>query len=200
MFTINKKSAVFALSLLASVGAHAGSISGWGFKIGSVDATINLKGVPNPTTKPTVAMVNATLDQIGFLCLNPSNYNVAPGQAAQRTVTGSSAVGIGNLTDNGQATVKLSFEVPGPFTCVNPNWTYIPHSEAAQSLTVSISWYSCTGDPKTDTEPCYDGNTLTISPKPISSVQGVCSINPVLRNSDGTVVPGQPYSCTQTSP
>lgn len=187
------------ISLIAvfSSNAYALSIAGWGFSIGSVVASIDLKGVPNPTTQPTVAVVDATLDQIEFLCLNPSNYNVAPGSAGQRTVSGNSQVAPENIVGKGQAHVEITFEITGPFTCVNPNWTYLEDSVAAKQITTTISYYYCSG---VDSDPCYDGNTLTITDKKAGTVEGVCTINPVLRNSDGTVVKGQPYTCMQTSP
>lgn len=183
-----------------STNAYALSIAGYGFKIGSVVAMLDLKGVPNPTTQPTVAVVDATLDQIEYLCRNPSDFNVAPGQAGQRTVFGSSQVAPENIVDKGKAHVEITFEIPGPFTCVNPNWTYIEDSAAAKQITARISYYFCSGDPKTDSDPCYDGNTLTITDKKAGTVEAVCTINPVLRNSDGTVVKDQPYTCMQTSP
>lgn len=177
--------------------AYALSIAGWGFKIGSVVALIDLRGVPNPTTQPTVAVVDATLDQIEFLCLNPSDYVVAPGSAGQRTVSGISQVTPENIVGKGQAHVEITFEIEGPFTCVNPNWTYLVDSAAAKQITTTISYYYCSG---TDSDPCYDGNTLTITDRKAGTVEGVCTLNPVLRNSDGTVVKDQPYTCMQTSP
>jgi hypothetical protein len=191
------KVAAAALGLLLVTVVQAGGIGGWGFRIGSVDAHVDLSGVGNPSKKPSITVVDAKLEEISFLCVNPTDKNVAPGSAAERTVSGSDVIDAGNLVGKGQATVDLSFDVPGPFTCVNPNWTYIPHSEVAELLTVSIKWFACTG---VDTDPCYDGNELTIAPQPIDSVSGICSVHPVLRNPDGSVVSGQPYDCTQTSP
>lgn len=196
---IKIRSTMILILALASSSVFAWSIAGYNFKIGSVIATIDLKGVPNPVTKPTVATVDASLDQIEFLCVNPNNYNVAPGQAGQRTVSGNHAITSGDIVDKGKATVELSFDVTGPFTCVNPNWTYIEDSAAAKQLTVSISYYACSGDPKVDADPCYDGNDLTIETKKAAIVEAICAINPVLRNSDHTVVKGQEYSCTTTS-
>jgi len=199
MLRVISKGAAAVLGMLLVTTAHAG-ISGWAIKIGSVDVHVDLKGVGNPSTKPSITVVDATLEEIGFLCVNPADHNVAPGSAAQRTVTGSDVMDTGNLVGKGKATVDLKFEVPGPFTCVNPNWTYIPHSEAAQLITISIKWYACTGDVKTDSDPCYDGNTLTIEAAPSDSVSGMCSVYPVLRNPDGSVVAGQVYDCVETSP
>lgn len=200
MLRIITKGAAAVLSMLFVTTANAGSISGWGIRIGSVDVHVDLKGVGNPSTKPSITVVDATLEEIGFLCVNPTNHNVAPGSAAQRTLAGSDAMDAGNLVGKGQATVDLKFEVPGPFTCVNPNWTYVPNSVAAELITITIKWYACMGDVRTDSDPCYDGNTLTVASEPSDSVAGMCSIHPVLRNPDGSVVPGQVYDCVETSP
>lgn len=193
------KIAAAAAAIVMSQSAMAG-ISGWALKIGSIDVHVDLTGVGNPSTKPTITVVDAALDQIEYLCLNPSDFNVAPGGAGQRQVSGSDVIDAGNLLGKGKAVVDLSFEVPGPFTCVNPNWTYLPDSEVAKLVTVTIKWFACTGDVRTDTDPCYEGNTLTIEAAPKDQVTGVCTVSPVLRNADGTVVSGQVYSCVQTSP
>lgn len=197
---MNKKllsSFIFLMACFSS-SAFAYYIAGWGCYTGSVVTTIDLKNVPNPSTKPTIAAVDATLDQIEFLCVNPNDHSVAPGQAGQRTASTNQALTSGQIVDK-KATVNLSFEVPGPFNCVNPNWTYIEDSAAAKQINITISYYECSGDPKTDADPCYDGNELTITTKKAAVVEGVCTINPVLRNDDYTVVKGQVYACTTIS-
>ena len=199
MFIRLLKVAFFVVAA-ASTSAYALSIAGWGFKVGSVVAKLDLRGVPNPTTKPTIAIVTATLDQIEYLCRNPNDYNVAPGSAGQLTVSGSNVVSPDEIVDKGKAYVEISFDIPAEFSCVNPNWTYIMDSAAAKLITARIAYHYCTGDAKTDPEPCYEGNELTIDPNRAAVVEGTCTLDPVLRNYDGTVVPGQGYICVQTSP
>jgi len=202
---MNKRILAGTIFIAAAVAgnAHALSISGWGFKIGSVIATVNLQGVPNPTTQPTVAVVEATLDQIEYLCLNPNEFNVAPGTAGERTVYGTNQVDASEIQGKGKATVELVFKIDGPdaYPCVNPNWTYIEGSAAAKQITTTISYYFCSGDAKTDTDPCYDDNGLTITEKRAGVVEGVCTLNPVLRYDSYPYgpIPGQEYMCMETS-
>ena len=156
--------------------------------------------MPNPDKKPSIVIVNARLDQIEYLCRNPSDYNVAPGSAGERTVTGSDVISPDNIVSNGRAYVEITFEVPGPFTCVNPNWSYINDSVAAKLISATMSTYYCTGDPSTDSDPCFNGNELTIYDSPEATINTICTLDPILRNYDGTVVAGQSYTCTETSP
>ena len=202
MFNKKVVLAVLVLTSLTALMAQAGRIGGWAFSYGSIDVHIDLSGVKNPSVKPSIALVDAQLDQIEFLCLNPNNFNVAPGSAGQRVVTGSDVIDSGNILGKGQGTVDLSFEIPGDFVCVNPNWTFIPGTEVAKVILTTISWYECSGDVKdpNDTDgPCFDGNALTVKDKIIDQVEGVCTLNPVLRHADGTVIEGQAYVCVETS-
>lgn len=201
--------------LLASFSSntYALSLAGYVLKIGSLHAVVDLSGVPNPYTQPTIATGKATLDQIEYLCYNPSNFNVAPGQAGQRIFSSANQVDNSelNLDQKGKATVDITFykdegedggfETLGPYPCVNPNWTYIPNSAVAKQLTVTLSYYFCAPDWKGDDDPCYDSITgeLDITDKKALTAVAVCTLDPE-RNPDGTVLKGQVYACTQTSP
>jgi len=199
-------SATAIIAVGFSSNAHALSISGWGFKIGSVVATIDLKGVPNPNTKPSIARVTATLDEIESYCLNPINFNVAPGVAGIRTVVGTNEVENAEITGRGTATVDITFEIDGTFSCVNPNWNYIEGSAAAKQITTRIEYFLCSGD-KNDSDPCFDeivvdGKTisiLTVEEKRSGFVTGVCALHPVLRGSNYLPISGQQYTCIETS-
>lgn len=196
------KVALFLVATL-SANAYAGGwvyIAGMRVWVGSIHIELDLRGVPNPSTKPTIAIVDGVLDEIEYLCRNPNDYSVAPGSSGQRTIYGTDVLDSGNIVGKGQATVELVFDVPGPFTCVNPNWTWVEGSEVAKKITATISTYLCTGDPRTDPDPCYEGNTLTIAETPADTRVIACTLDPVLRNYDGTVTEGQFYTCTQTSP
>jgi hypothetical protein len=184
-----------------AISAYAGSYGGYIIRTGSVDVHLDLKGVANPTTKPAINIVDGSLDQVEYLCVNPTNHNVAPGSAGQRTFSGSDVLDQGDIVGKGQGVVDMSFQVlAGTPSCVNPNWSYLPKSEVAKSVSLTSKWYACTGDPKIDADPCFEGNALTIEPKPIDTLQLVCGLSTVLRNGDGTAVPGQIYSCVKTSP
>jgi hypothetical protein len=203
MFNKKMVMAVLVLTSLTALMAQAGRIGGWAFSYGSIDVHIDLSGVSgNYIKKASIAVVDAQLDQIEYLCLNPSNFNVAPGSAGQRTVSGSDVIDSGNILGKGQGTVDLSFEIPGDFVCVNPNWTFIPGTEVAKVILTTISWFACSGDvndPSDTDGPCFDGNTLTVLERVIDQVEGVCTLNPVLRHADGTVIEGQDYVCVETS-
>lgn len=158
-------------------------------------------GVKNPSTKSSLTIFSSQLGQIEYVCANPSDHGVAPGKAGQRNVILTDALTPNEIIDDkGHAVVKKTFNIPGPFACVNPNWTYLPESDATRQITANISWYACTGDPEKDPDPCHDGSTLTIASAPYVTVSGVCSIDPVQRNADGTVVLPQPCTCVQTPP
>lgn len=186
----------FIFFYLFSLSAQAGTYAGYLIRTGSVDMEFDLSGVANPTTKPAINVVSGTLDQISYLCLNPAGNDAVPGSAAQRSIYGTDVLDTGNIVGKGQGVVTMSFEIPGPFSCVNSNWTYINNSAAAQSVTLTSQWLACTGS---DTDPCFDGNVLTVASKPIATLRLVCGLSTVLRNADYSVVKGQTYSCVNTS-
>lgn len=189
----------FFVAALSS-NAYALKISGWGFSINSpLRATINLQGVPNPSSKPTIVVVDATLDEIEYFCVNPNNYNVAPGEAGSLTVMGTERVEDTDVTTNGQATVNLIFNIDGPYECVNPNWTYVDNTAAVKLVTVNLAYYECAGDPKVDDDPCYlDGEPWYEVNKKAGSASGVCTLDPVERDPYTLIpVPGQIYECVE---
>jgi hypothetical protein len=182
--------------------AHALSIGGWGVSINSpLHVTVDLRGVPNPYTQPTITKVQATLDQLEYYCFNPQNYSVAPGKAGQLTVSGADQVKAEDILGKGQATVDFIFPIDDNLQCVNPLWNYLEGSAAAKIVTVNIDYYFCSGDVKTDPDPCFDGEELTIEEKKAATtVSGVCTLNPVERDKDYVPISGQVYDCVQTSP
>jgi hypothetical protein len=191
-------SATAIIAVGFSTNAHALSISGWGFKIGSVVATIDLKGVPNPNTKPSIAVVDATLDEIETYCRNPQGFIVAPGVAGTRTVFGVNQVDGGEITGRGTATVEIEFIIDGTDSCLN-NWHYIEGSAAAKQITATIEYFLCSGEDIQS--PCFDAtnNVLTVETKRSGFVTGVCALHPVLRDDYYLPREGQQYTCIETS-
>lgn len=188
---VTKKIGALIAALVWSCGINAGSYGGYIIRTGSVDMQFDLKGAANPEKKPQIIAVSGSVDQIEYLCFNPSNFNVAPGSAGQRSLGAQGVVLTNaNFIGKGQATVSLSYEVPPPFNCVNDNWTFIPDSEVAKSVSITANWYECTD------ETCLSYNTA----RPIDTLQLVCGLSPVQRNADGTVVKEQLYTCIDTTP
>ena len=186
--------------------AHALSISGWGFKIGSIEALVDLKGIPNPDTKPTAVFLTLNLTEVEVLCLNPVNYNVAPGTAGSRIVYISSPVEPNEILEKGKVEDHLvSYDLssgldPETVRC-NNKWTPIISSAAAKAFHATIKVQYC------QDESCTDGLTKG------EDVVGVsCVLNPVLRedadglddilgtDDDYAPVKGQEYECKQTTP
>jgi len=181
-----------------SSNAHALTISGWSVKIGSVDATFNLEGLPPTNIKPSVGVWNATLKQIEYLCFNPKNKNVAPGVAGQRSVTLAEPVAQDSGAEGrGKGRIDFVYKIEkDTFPCVNRNWWFIPETAAAKEIDMQVEVYTCGGsssDPKTacftsDGEPWIQGEKLDIL------ILG-CSLSSILRDEYGLPVKGQEYNC-----
>ncbi len=165
-----------SLLLMAGV-AEARSISGWGWTCCSaMEGEIDMKGVPNPSSKPTVVLADAALGTIEILCRNPANNGVFNGNAFDAIVSDFKIVDDADLTGNGKATVSVSYDLAGfedPAYCPNANWEVLPDSPWLLDMTVSLKWYFCTGD---DDTPCYDNGGLTIGDQPIDSATLYCEV------------------------
>jgi hypothetical protein len=188
------------LSSFLAGSAQAGFFtSGWGIVYGSIEVHANLKGIKNPTKKPSIVILDAILDEIEFLCLNPNGHNVAPGAAGVRIVSVNNVLTNDNVEGKGKGSVDFTFEVPGQLDCVNPNWTFLPDSEVAKVILITMTWFECTGVvTENPQDACYDGNDFTINKdKPIDILEGICSLDDVLREDDGTVVVGQEFGCEE---
>lgn len=207
MLTASKKISTlfFVITIVGifSSAVHARSIGGWGVSYSSIKVHADLSGVKNPSVHPSVGVVDTMLEQIEYYCFNPSNYNVAPGSSGFREIMVADAIDEDNILGKGQGTLDLTFEVPGPFNCVNTNWEFLENSEVAKVISITITWYECSGDAKTeaDGDACFeqtpDGTIVTVEETPIDEVKGLCTLNTVLRNDDYTVVEGQTYTCTE---
>lgn len=205
MFMDIKKILTFSVALMFvgifSSAVHARGIGGWGVSYGSINVKADLSGVKNPSVHPSVGIVDTKLEQIEYYCFNPNNYNVSPGSSGFREITVADAINDDNILGKGQGFLDLTFDVPGPFNCVNSNWEFLEGSEVAKFITITISWYECSGDAKTeaDGDACFeqtpDGTIVTVEETPIDEVKGICTLDPILRNDDMTVVEGQVYRC-----
>lgn len=194
---------VFVISVVAMSGTHANAqfFDGWGwFGFSSLTGEIDLRGVPKPDAKPTVVVVDASLNQIEILCKNPNGFSVAPGSASLRFVL-RHPIASQEVAKNGQATVTVVFDLGDAESDVNCNnlWTVVQNSAAVTDMSVVLQVYRCTGDVKTDPEPCVanDGITLTIEPTPRDTVSLHCTLDPVLRNDDGTTQHPQYMTCEE---
>jgi hypothetical protein len=172
--------------------------------VGSVCAHFDLSGVPNPDRKPSIAIADLDMQLIECICMNPNNHNVLPGEAGSREVTGTEEVTPDAIVERGQASLDICFDLDfaeTPDSCVNPNWTPVENSCLPSLVAATLSWYACTGDTKTDPTPCYDDNNqLLIANNPYWIQNLDCTLDPIERNPDGSVVTGQIYDCVEVVP
>ncbi|RPI71202.1 MAG: hypothetical protein EHM38_04215, partial [Geobacteraceae bacterium] len=134
---------VFLIAAFSS-NAYALSIAGWGFKIGSIEADLVLKGVPNPDVKPTLVTLHLILTDIEVLCLNPQSKNVAPGQAGIRSATVSEPITTEDKLSEEQGKVNKTVSYAlmlnaGEIAC-NNLWIPIPSSAAAKAFAATITF------------------------------------------------------------
>lgn len=159
---------------------------GW-FGFSTLTGIIDLRGVPNPDRKPTIIVVDASLNQIEVLCKNPQGFNVTPGTASLRFVL-SHPITDQEVADNGQATVEVTFDLGDAENNVECNnlWTVVPGSAAVVDMSVTLQVFRCTGNVKTDPDPCHadDLITLTIEATPRDTFSQHCTLDPVLRDPD----------------
>jgi hypothetical protein len=193
---------VTSVLAMSSSNANAQFFNGGGwFGFSTLTGLIDLRGVPNPDSKPTVVVVDASLNQIEILCKNPNGFSVAPGSASQRFVL-SHPIESQEVAKNGQAQVTIEFDLGDSESSINCNnkWTVIQNSAAVTDMSVVLQVFRCTGNVKTDPEPCVanDGITLTIEATPRDTFAQHCTLDPVLRNGDGTTKSGQFLTCVET--
>ena len=192
---------LFIAGLSYSLNSLALTFANKTFRIGSIDSDIYITGVGNLDKKPALLFYDYSIESVQFLCLNPNTFNVAPGSAGKREISKTATLTAANLEGKGKARVFDATEIPGPFTCVNRNWIFLEDSEVALTFSVSLKYHLCTGDVKTDSEPCFDdAMNPTIETMPVLIEKSVCAIADPLRNGDGTVVKGQLYNCMDVAP
>ena len=145
-----------ALGVVAFFGgeaeAHlAGTIktsSGYLLHVASLGCGITVGGVPNPDTNPSALVCTATVEAVEFLCLNPANQQVSPGQSARRTVLiGTSEFSQENISKKkGTGTAEVHLDTDALVTnqdCVNPNWSVIEESIVVTSAHVKYETVEC---------------------------------------------------------
>jgi hypothetical protein len=194
---------VLVISAVAMSSTHANAqfFDGWGwFGFSILTGQIDLRGVPKPDAKPTIVVVDARLNQIEILCRGPQGQLVS-GAASLRLVL-SHPIASQEVAKNGQAMVTVTFDLGDAESSINcnNNWTVVSNSAAVTDMSVDLQVFRCTGDVKTDPEPCVanDGVTLTIEPTPRDSVSLHCTLDPVLRNPDGSAQHNQVLTCVET--
>jgi hypothetical protein len=209
---------LLAISAVATsgTGANAQFFDGWGwFGFSEVTGVIDLSKVPNPDSKPSIVTVTGTLDFIEVICINPANQNVAPGEAGSVDVAATTAIGSGDITNRKQAkaTVEITFgsaelaAAEATAICVNPLWDVVPDSAAPKQLSLTLNSFRCVPESKTDPDPCFCDNPdgceggipfdgLTVGANP-DTVQLLCTVDPVLRDSNGVPVHDQVITCVE---
>jgi len=197
--------AVMSLVGLMNTEVMAGTISGWGFKCcSSGTATIDLKGVPNPSTRPTIVVGNANLKKVEILCKNPANNGIFPGNSFDQQITDANILDGGDITGKGKATINLIYPLNGfedSQFCVNPNWQVLPDSAWLIDIAVRLDWFECNGD-ATDGDPCTEDvngvKVFTIDQTRIIDTKNIdCSVPPgSMRDADGKPPHQITYNCS----
>jgi hypothetical protein len=187
---------VICVVTLFGTNANA-QFDGWGwFGFSAIEGKIKTIKTPNPTGNPSQITVTADVS-VQIACFNPASKGVFNGVAFHRTVTGSTPLGIGNITDtkagDAETSVFLSldqFEIPA--NCPNPGWQPISGSAMALNFSGTVTW--CLVDKKT--------GQLNCSQKGLLDQEGVTCIldttNPQnQRNPDGTAPHTAVFTCPQ---
>ena len=181
--------------------ATAGTISGWSYKCCSeLTGDVELRGAPNPITKPTVliATMNLTLESI---CRNPAGgSNSTQVIHFTRTVQDSVPLVEGEVLDNGRILVHVfvdldPFEAAVVCTKGGGDWFVQPDSTGVTEATIHQTWYTCT---ESDSTPCFkaDGSLAVNLGRPIDSASLACTLD-LQRNADATVVHDQLLACNE---
>ncbi len=180
--------------------AEARGISGWAWSCCSaMEGDIELKGVPNPNTKPTIVLADAAFGTVEILCRNPADNGVFNGTAFDAIVSDFKILEDTDLTGNGKASVSISYDLAGfedPAYCPNDNWDVLEDSPWLLDMTVSLKWYFCTGDDTGGSDPCYDSSGLTIEDKPIDSATMYCEVPEGYTRDENYAPPHVTYDCT----
>lgn len=203
-----------AISVVAMSGTHANAqfFDGWGwFGFSALRGEIDLSKVPNPGSKPRIVFVQGILSSIEVICLNPANYNVAPGNAGTRAATGQTAISGDNITDRKRGLAHVTVFLGGTelaaaeatATCVNPNWSVVAGSAAPKQVSLTMKIFGCIPESKQDPEPCFndvngDGNSITIdlTVNP-DSVKLLCTLDSVARDQFGIPLHDQTITCVE---
>src|SRR2546426_1025194 len=187
-----------SLTMILAAEANA-QISGWaGLGFSEFIFEIDLKKVKNPTKFPSIVVVHGTLNRTECFCLNPQNHNVAPGHAGVQEVSAAQEVSE-NPTKPGQATLTLHFDLNRyEQQACNKSWIPVHGSCAADDITLLMQWYRCTGDPKVDPDPCFEGDQLTVDfSAPIDQARTRCTLDPVRRDANGIPLHNQEFDCPE---
>lgn len=191
-----KRCAIVALFCTAMAGiagtaqAHyVYTFSGWIYH--SVECTVGLKSLPNPSTNPAKVECEVVPTQATVWCKNPNGY-VYAGQAGVAPIVGSTDVVDSHILDKkrGIATVPVpTFDLTQqelqayvPY-CPNPNWSV--DGLVIEKFTSTIEVYDCGKDTS-----C---STATLA----TTVLASCTLPP---DKIGTIPPAnQAYDCNVTS-
>ncbi len=168
MFTRVLMMGVLGVGLVATLGGRAEAhlagtavINGYVRHVASLECGINIKGVASTTQHPAQFQCTATITLAEFLCENPTNHQVTPGQSARRVViVGEDTFNAAAITKKkGIVTAQAHLDTGGEVIvtdadCVNPNWHAIQESVLISEVSVLLQTFEC--GPNSTTETCVD--------------------------------------------
>lgn len=176
------------VTALAAVDAQSLTLRSSYFGTGSVEWYGEITGAGNVTKSPTVLVLKLFNVAVEQYCIN-NGGNVGAGVAFYDVLESAEPIGGSafQADKNGKYKFKITVGIPEKDAlCTSNTWKVIPGSGVAKSFMFSGTVHPCT-----DTScAVYDQN------KVLDSLTGFCSIDPIIRNADYTVLAGQTYICT----
>jgi hypothetical protein len=183
--------------------AGAGSFGGTGWRCCSeLSGELDLIGVPNPEKKPSLVFVDLNLT-IQVACINNGGNDGGLGTPFFVSVSPDPyQLQASDVDGTGHATVTVNVDLSGFETndrCQNPNWSVVPDSAGVTAAFIVEHWHRCAGVDTDASGPdtvCIDENGApTVVMKPIDVQTESCTLDPLDRNADGTVVHNQELTC-----
>ena len=180
--------------LAAEANAQIGGWAGKGFS--EFIFVVGLKEVKDPTEFPSVLSVEGRLNNVECFCFKPQSHKVFLGQAGVQKINAAAKVTKLSAREVDIESFQFPLDVYEKRAC-NPGFKRLPGSCATDGVTLVMHWYRCTGDPKIDSEPCFDKHgELTVDRKaPIDEAATNCTLNHVERDAKGKPKHGQKFDC-----
>jgi hypothetical protein len=195
---------LLGISVVTILAAEANAqIAGWaGFGFSEFTFVVGLKQVKDPAKFPSVLFVEGTLNSVECFCFKPNSHKVFLGQAGVQEIDAAAEVTKPRRAKLTLDFSLLTFQFPlddyEELAC-KPGFKPLPGSCATDDVTLVMQWYRCTGDPKIDSEPCFDKHgELTVDREaPIDEAATNCTLDHVKRNAKGIPKHGQKFDCPE---
>jgi hypothetical protein len=191
---------LLGISLTTILAAEANAqIGGWaGSGYSEFIFVVGLKEVKDPTEFPSVLFVEGRLNNVKCFCFKPQSHKVFLGQAGVQKINAAAKVTKPSAREVDIESFQFPLDVYEKRAC-NPGFKPLLGSCATDGVTLVMHWYRCTGDPKIDSEPCFDKHgELTVDREaPIDKAATNCTLDRVKRDAKGKPKHGQKFDCPE---